>query len=67
MDLPKKMADILKEKKNHREFESLPEWDLLEKPVQDEYTEAFRHGKEGKCWARYFACPFSIFQVMDIK
>ena len=64
LELPKKMETILKERGKHPELEALPEWDLLVKPLQDEYTEAFLRGKHAECWARYSTCPVSIFSVL---
>ncbi|KAK4025693.1 uncharacterized protein LOC116926572 [Daphnia magna] len=49
-----------------RDASLLPELELIEKPVEDQYTRAYLAGKGRKCWARYSSCPISLFTLLKI-
>ena len=42
---------------------NIPELEVLQMPVKDDYADAYHAGKEGKCWTRYYTCPLSIFKL----
>ncbi|XP_057367464.1 uncharacterized protein LOC130688499 [Daphnia carinata] len=49
-----------------RDASLLSELELIEKPVEDQYTRAYLAGTERKCWARYSSCPISLFTLLNI-
>ena len=59
------MEKYLKSERIKRHIAMVPEVELLRRPVRDDYTDAYKAGKEGKCWARYYSCPISVFKFMD--
>ena len=65
IEIPKKMEKYLKSERIKRHIAMVPEVELLRRPVRDDYTDAYKAGKEGKCWARYYSCPISVFKFMD--
>lgn len=59
------MESFLKSNRIRRHATVIPELELLQQPVEDEYTTAHLTGKEGKCWARYSSCPVSILKLFN--
>ena len=43
---------------------NIPELEVLQIPIEDAYTDAYRAGKEGKCWTRFYTCPISMFKLV---
>ena len=44
---------------------SQDERDLLDEPLEDQYTTAVRNGKAKLCWARYSSCPISVLTMLN--
>ncbi len=70
LEFPKIMREFLTAHGNsnrvRRDATLLPELELIEKPLEDQYTNAYRTGKGNKCWARYSSCPISLFTLLSI-
>jgi len=47
-----------------RDLSSIPELEVLQHPLENDYTEAYKAGKEGKCWMKYYSCPISVFTML---
>ncbi len=60
------MKPYLSGNRIRRDATNIPELEVLQKPVEDDYTDAYRAGKEGKCWTRYYTCPVSIFKLVNM-
>lgn len=41
------------------------ERDLLDEPLEDQYTRAYRNGKAKLCWACYSSCPISVLTMLN--
>jgi len=64
MKVPKRMGNYLNSNRIRRDISSIPELDVLQRPLEDDYTTAYKHGREGKCWVHYYSCPFTVFKIM---
>ena len=64
LKVPEEMEPYLKSNRIKRHATSVPELELLQRPLEDEYTDAYQTGKEGKCWTRYYSCPMSFFNIV---
>ena len=61
--MPKEMESHFGPNRTRREVD--PELEVLTIPVEDEYTEAYRRGKEGLCWSHYAACSVNLIKLLS--
>lgn len=66
LKVPKSMEPYLSSNRIRRDVVNIPELEVLHNPIDDDYTDAYRTGKEGKCWTRYYTCPVSIFKLVNL-
>ena len=59
----KSMDSQLQSNRIKRRVGSVPELEWFQRVLEDEYTDAYQTGKEGKCWMRY-SCPLSLFKIL---
>lgn len=69
--MPAKMEPHFGLKRSRRdspiiEDDALEDLDFLSAPVEDEYTEAYRRGKDGLCWSHYAGCPINVFKLLNL-
>ena len=61
--VPETMKSYLSSNRLRRDLTAVSELEVLHTPIEDAYTEAYKTGKEGKCWTRYYSCPISVFKI----
>ena len=64
MKLPEKMNNRIRREAVSYELNS--ELELLDKPIEDEYTKAYTTGLKGSCWEQY-DCPISLFTPINMS
>lgn len=68
--MPTKMEPYFGENRFRRELadenDALTELDFVSAPVEDDYSEAYKKGKEGLCWSHYASCPMNIFKILNL-
>ena len=48
------------------DLDILDELDFIGAPLDDEYSQAYHKGKQGKCSTHYSGCSISIFKMLNI-
>ena len=71
MKMPPKMEPYFGENRFRRSLDIhddviLQDFDFVAAPVENEYTEAYRRGKDGSCRNHYASCPINVFKLLNL-